>query len=357
MTSSVTVCSTCRRGFASMKANPSPAAPSTRNSTVATLSSPAARASATAASSSASRRSRRQAGRRGDLDELLPLPLDAALALPQVDHAAGGVADHLHLDVAGARQERLDVDVAVAERLERLRAAARVRAVELARVRHRAHPPPAAARDRLDHHAGAAARGEERARLVEARRPRRRGQHRHAAALREGARARLVAERLEHRGAGAHEREPGRGAAAREARLLAEEAVARVHRVAPRLARRGHDLLGVEVRGGPGAGERARLVGAARVERGGVVLGVHRHRGEPVLRGRARDADRDLAAIGDQELREAPAHAVPSLCRCHACVPSIACGPCVSPVGAAPSRFRGVARRHRGPGARRAAAA
>ena len=56
------------------------------------------------------------ARRRRDLDDLLEAALDAAFALAQMRDGAGAVAEDLHLDVAGAGQELLDVDVAAAER-------------------------------------------------------------------------------------------------------------------------------------------------------------------------------------------------------------------------------------------------
>src|SRR3546814_8104483 len=45
----------------------------------------------------------------------LALTLDAAFALPEVADGAGAVADHLHLDVTGAREQALGIEVAVAE--------------------------------------------------------------------------------------------------------------------------------------------------------------------------------------------------------------------------------------------------
>ena len=50
------------------------------------------------------------------------------------------------------------------------------------------------------------------------------------------------------------------------------------------------------------AAERPGLVGHAHVAGRAIAVGVHRHRGEPGLAGRANDADRDFAAIGDENL-------------------------------------------------------
>ena len=56
-------------------------------------------------------------GRGGsDLDDLLEAALDAAFALPQMRDAAFTVAEDLHLDVAGAGEKLLHVDLGTAER-------------------------------------------------------------------------------------------------------------------------------------------------------------------------------------------------------------------------------------------------
>ena len=134
VTSSVTVCSTCRRGLASMKAKAasSPPSASTRNSTVARLSRPAARASATRRLEDPLPHPHAEPGRRRDLDQLLALALDAALALPEVGDAAGRDRRRPAPRCGGrAGSSRSDVDVAIAERLQRLRPAPRVGRLEL----------------------------------------------------------------------------------------------------------------------------------------------------------------------------------------------------------------------------------
>ena len=153
VTSSVTVCSTCSRGLASMKANAALVVaarrrrPETRRCRGCRSAPP--RRVRTAA---AVRRSRKRGGRSGtrrDLDELLIAPLDGAFALPQMAHAAGAVADDLHLDMARARHQLLDVNVAVAEgaarlglaSLDRPRRVRRVGAPRASRGRRRRRPP------------------------------------------------------------------------------------------------------------------------------------------------------------------------------------------------------------------------
>ena len=105
VTSSVTVCSTWRRGLASMNAQSSGRRASTRNSNVPRLcvvdlagEAHARRRAAGPAAPAVERRARRH------LDQLLVAALDRALALAEVGHGAAAVADDLHLDVAGARR-------------------------------------------------------------------------------------------------------------------------------------------------------------------------------------------------------------------------------------------------------------
>ena len=87
--------------------------------------------------------------------------------------------------------------------------------------------------------------------------------------------------------------------------VLGEEAVAGMDRLGARPARRLDDLRDREVAlGRHGRAEQEGLVGLAHVGRVAVGLGVDGDRADPHLLQRAQDADRDLAAIGDQDLLE-----------------------------------------------------
>src|SRR5262249_49175114 len=131
---------------------------------------------------------------RGDLDELLVSALQRALAIVQRD-AALAISDDLDLDVARARQQALDVDVAAAESGLRFGAAARVGLVEPGGAGDGADAAPAAARDRLDHDRAAGAEAPQRfAGLGETGGLLRPRQRRYVAAGGELARGRLVAE-------------------------------------------------------------------------------------------------------------------------------------------------------------------
>ena len=103
----------------------------------------------------------------------------------------------------------------------------------------------------------------------------------------------------------ADEDQAGIGAAAREAGILGQESVARVHGVAAG-ARRDLDqfvLVQVGLRGLGGTQEIG-LVGARHMRCARIGLRVHRHCTDTQLAQRALDADRDLATIRDQHLAE-----------------------------------------------------
>src|SRR5271170_6543633 len=169
--------------------------------------------------------------------------------------------------MARARHHLLDVDVAVAEGSPRLGLAARESPRDLIEMMDRAGAAATAAGDRLDHHRAARAeRREELAGFVERGRPQGPAHHGHAAALGQRARARLVAEEFEDLRPRTDERDSLRGAMSRERGVLAQEAVARMDRVASSGACRGDKLLAVEIRGRASTAQRARLVSLAGVE-------------------------------------------------------------------------------------------
>ena len=86
------------------------------------------------------------------LDQLLMTALDAALALAQRDDPAVGVGEHLHLDVAGALEVFLDVQLPRPERLQRLALRRLEGGLELPLLADQPHPFAAAAGDGLEEH-------------------------------------------------------------------------------------------------------------------------------------------------------------------------------------------------------------
>ena len=88
--------------------------------------------------------------RRRDLDDLLMSPLDGAVPLEQVQRAALGVGQDLHLDVPGAPDRLLDEHRRVAERPLRLAHRRRDRLAQRRRLVHPAHAAAAATGHGLD---------------------------------------------------------------------------------------------------------------------------------------------------------------------------------------------------------------
>ena len=314
MTSSVTVCSTCSRGLTSRKTiRRSPVGPGTRPwpGRVAGRA-----ASAAAAACSRPRGGRRSsAGRGRDLDQLLPAPLQAAVAVAEHGHAprrrrrpaprrAGPGAAAARRRPGRRRRPRAASEAHRSQRLG-----------ELGRVRvDRPQAAPAAAGHRLDHdRAGLAQQGAHlpgRGRSAVGA-----GEHRHAELDAPGRGPRpLSPNSASVVRPGPDEAQPGLGAPARRAR---RSRTGNRSRGAPRRSParpRPATAACVEVGRRTGAGQLRPRVGPADVQRRR-----RRRRGRPPpSRCRARtpvaqDADRDLAPVGDQQRRMAIRRSVGAL--------------------------------------------
>ena len=246
-------------------------------------------------------RPQRRAGRK--LHELLVAALHAALALAHMAHRPRAIADDLNLDVPRPRDQLLHIDRARSERRLRFRPAPRVRLLHIRRRRHHPHPATAAARQRLDHNRAPRAQPlQELARLRPRHRPRAARQHRHVMLRRPRPRPRLVPQQFQRLHRRPHERDPLLPAAPRELRVLGQEAVAGMDRVAAGLLRRRHHPLDIHVGRRSRPVQRDRLRRAPGVQRCRVVAGVDRDRLNAQLLGRPHDPNRDLAPIGDQQL-------------------------------------------------------
>ena len=107
-------------------------------------------------------------------------------------------------------------------------------------------------------------------------------------------------------GGGPTQTSPASSHGAREARVLGEEAVARMHGLGPG-AQTAAAMSLLRVRGSSPPRSRPERVGLVRVRgvpRGAIGVGVDGDRADPELAQRAEDADRDLAAVCDQHFRE-----------------------------------------------------
>ena len=243
-------------------------------------------------------------GRR--LDDLLTPPLQAALAFAEVDHPAGPVARHLDLDMPRPRDEAFDVEVVPAEGPPGLLAATRPLALERRGAPHGGHSAPPSPSRRLDHHPGPARPegGQKLARRLQPSLAPGSRQHGRPASFRERPRPDLVAEEVEGLRTRADEGDAAFRAAPREPRVLAQEAVSGMDGVALRALRRPENGFLSEIGGGPPSGQGFHLVRPKGMEGPRIVLGAHRDRGDAKLRRAPRDADRDLAPVGDEDAPE-----------------------------------------------------
>src|SRR5262249_55049813 len=123
--------------------------------------------------------------------------------------AACAVAKDLHLDMTGARDEFLNIDVAASEGGPCFGLAALIRGLDLLGFQYRAGTAAATAGERLDDHRAALEAGEEFLRLIERDRMVEPADHRHIGLARSLARLRLVAEQLEMLDVGADEGQAG----------------------------------------------------------------------------------------------------------------------------------------------------
>ncbi len=226
-----------------------------------------------------------EAGSRRLLEHLLVPPLHGAFPLAERDHVPVRIREQLHLDVTRAFEVALEIERPVAECADGLPLGCLQRLVELPGRAHHPHAAPAASRCGLH--------DEREADLLR----RALGQRRHACLARDPLRRELVTaepQRLRRR---PDPREPRRLDRLGEVRVLRQEPVARMDRVGACRLRRADVLLGVEV-----ARDLDRLVGRARVQRPRVVGRDHRDRRDALAPARAEDAQRDLSAVRHEQL-------------------------------------------------------
>ncbi len=244
--------------------------------------------------------------RRGrDLHDLLVPALHRAVALEQVHGLPRGVGEDLHLDVPGPEHRLLEEHGRVAERAVRLAHRGPERVLEVLRALDAPHAAAAAARDGLRED-----READPLRLLEQQlhvgRRRRRREDRHAGRGRVLLGRDLVAGHLEHPGGGADEDDAVVGGRAREVGVLGEEPIARVDGVGAALERHADDLVDIEVRpdGVALLADEVRLVRLQPVQRVPVLVRVDGDRAGAQLDGGPERADRDLPAVGDEDLLE-----------------------------------------------------
>ena len=241
----------------------------------------------------------------GDLDDLLVSTLHGAVALEEVNGLARGIRQDLHLDVPRPDDGLLEEHAAVAERGLRLARRGGDRLGQFRGVFDAAHAAAAAAGDRLDEdrEADLVRLCDERVDVIGCRG---RAQHRNACRDRVLLGGDLVAGHLEGTGRRADEGDAVLGGAGGELRILGEEPIARVDGIRPRGDRDADDLVDIEVRAHrmPLLADLVGLVGLLAVERAAILPGEDGDGAGTELVRRTERADRDFAAVRDQDLSE-----------------------------------------------------
>ena len=253
-----------------------------------------------------------QIRRRRALDHLLIAALDRAVALEEVDDIAMGVAEDLHLDMAGPLDQLFEIDLVLAEGGLGLALGLGHLALEVLLGADDAHAAAAAAPGRLQHHREADLRRHlpDRRHVVGQRLGRRHDGH--ADLDGEIARGDLVAEPAHGIARRADEGDAGLAAGVDEFRALRQQAVAGMDRVRAGDPGDAQDLLDrqigldrphvlVEMRA---AADLIALVRLEAVEGQLVLLRPDRHRPEPELVGGAEHANGDFGSVGDENLTD-----------------------------------------------------
>ena len=215
------------------------------------------------------------------------------------------IGQDLHLDVARMLQISLQVDIGAAERALRRPAAGFERRRELFGPLRDAHPNPAPAGCRLDHHRvtdpfrlakGGAVVGERR----------RTGNHGNAGIAHSATGLDFVAHRSHAGCRRADEGQAVPGAHLGEGGVLGQKPIPGMDRVGALLARDPHQLLDIEI--GPArrlAAQADALIGKVGMRGAGIGLRVDRDGRDPHLPAGPHHPEGDLAAVRDQYLGDA----------------------------------------------------
>ena len=224
-------------------------------------------------------------GRGRLLEHLLVAALHRALALAEGEHRPVGVGEELDLDVARPLEVALEEEPVVAEGRAGLPFGRLDRRLELGLGAHDSHAAAAAAGGGLDE--------QRKADLLR----RAAGHDRNTRGAGDFLGGLLVAYGSQGGRRRPHPAEPGCFDGGCEVGALGEKAVAGMNGIGAARMRGAHDLLRIEVRR-----DLDRLAGRPRVQRAAVVGRRNRDRGDPERARGAEDPQRDLAAVGYEEL-------------------------------------------------------
>ena len=213
-----------------------------------------------------------------------------------------GIGKHLHLDVARTVDAFLHVDLGASEGLAGLRQHALVLTPEHVFGFAAADTAAAAARGGLEHDR-VADRSGKRHGLVDTRQAAvAAGYDRHPRGLHGRPRGDLVAHLANDLGAGPDIADVAAPADLGKQRVLRQETVPRVQRIAAGGDGQVHDTVGVQVAGDRIRADVVGFIGLLDVQGMAVRVGIDGHGGDAGLGTGADDAHGDLAAVGDQDL-------------------------------------------------------
>ena len=232
-------------------------------------------------------------------------PLDAAVALTEVNAIPVLIDEHLDLDVATLLDPLLEVDRVVSKGGLRLGSSQRQRGLHLARCPHQPHASATTTGRWLEQHrvAGLLRLGQGVAEVAHD--PAAAGDGGQAIGSEHAANRVLAGEALEHLRAWADEVQVVRGAHLRKAGVLREEPVAGMDRVTAGDEGGGYERGLVQVAAPGFCGTDADgLVGEAHAEGVSVGFRISEHRGHAQVAACPQDPHGDLAAIRDQDLAE-----------------------------------------------------
>ena len=241
----------------------------------------------------------------GLLHQLLVAALQGTVALAEMHHVAVAIGHHLQLYMARPVQVLLQVHGVVAEGGLALGAGDPPGFLDLGGIARDLHAAAATTGGGLDQHRVHHLLGDGAGLLQRRQLPQAARHQRHAQPAHGVLGGDLVAHHADMRRGRADEGQAMRLHHLGEAGILAEEAIAGVDRLGAGDGGGGEDGSDIQV-----AVPRRRradadaLVGQAHMHGGGIGGGMHRHRADAHLLAGAMDAERDLAAIGDQHLLE-----------------------------------------------------
>ncbi len=248
---------------------------------------------------------RRHDGRRRFLDYFLVPPLDGTFALAQMHDVAMRIAEDLNFNVARPVDVLFEIKARVAKRVERFRSGIAPRANHLRIRRDHAHAFPASARHRLeqDRISKLASYSCCVAQIFDwILGP---GNHGHSSPGGKLAGGGFRSQALHRFGRWPDERDVVCGASPREFRILGEESIPGMQRVASGAARGLHHLVDAQIAFARGSGAYpVRFIGEANMQRGAVRVAKNGGGGNAHLAASSRDPHGDFPAIGDENFAE-----------------------------------------------------